>query len=382
MCVQSHIRKENCCDSLSRAIKASSANTKKVLYMGIEKRPLGRTGEMVTNCCLGTMTWGQQNSEAEGHQQMDYAMDRGVTFWDTAEMYAVPPKPETQGRTEEIIGTWFKKTGRRDEVFLATKIAGLSKMLWTRDDDVEWTRQTKAQIDEAVAKSLKRLQTDRIDLYQLHWPDRPVGLFGAKLDAKAYSHDYEPFEEILDHLNAHVSAGRIRYLGLSNETPYGTMRFLAESESRNLPRMQSIQNCYNLVSRKFEEGLDEIAMRENVGLLAYSPLAQGYLTGKYRNGALPEGSRKALFNRLQRYEGPGAEDAINSYLDLASKHAVDPTQLAIKFCDTRPFTTSTIIGATTMDQLKTCIDAFSLEWTTELEDEIETLHLRQPSPCP
>jgi len=350
--------------------------------MTIETRRLGRTEEMVTNCCLGTMTWGQQNTEAEGHEQMDYAMERGVTFWDTAEMYAVPPKPETQGRTEEIIGTWFKQTGRRDEVFLASKICGLSKNTWSRDGEVEWTRQTKEQIDEAVEKSLKRLQTDRIDLYQLHWPDRPVALFGAKMDPKAYSYPYEPFEDILDHLSVHVKAGRIRYVGLSNETSWGTMRFVAEAEARGLPRMQSIQNCYNLVSRKFEEGLDEIAMREQVGLLAYSPLAQGYLTGKYRGGALPKGSRKELFNRLSRYEGPGAEEAINSYLDLAERLEVNPAQLAIKFCDTRPFTTSTIIGATSMDQLKTCIDAFDLEWTEEIEKEIEKLHLAQPSPCP
>ena len=350
--------------------------------MGIEKRPFGRTGELVTNCCLGTMTWGEQNTEAEGHAQMDYALERGVSFWDTAEMYAVPPKPETQGRTEEIIGTWFQKTGRRDDVFLATKICGLSRNTWSRDGDVEWTRQTKAQIDEAVEKSLKRLQTDRIDLYQLHWPDRPVGLFGAKIDAKAYTYPYEPFEDILAHLNNHVEAGRIRYVGVSNETPYGVMRFLAESDARGLPRMQSIQNCYNLVSRTFEEGLDEIALREGVGLLAYSPLAQGYLSGKYRDGALPDGSRKALFNRLQRYEGPRAEETINGYLDLASKFEVDPAQMAIKFCDTREFTTSTIIGATSMEQLKTCIDAFDLNWTEELDTEINELHVRQPSPCP
>lgn len=350
--------------------------------MGILKRPLGQSGEMVTNCCLGTMTWGQQNTEAEGHAQMDYALERGVTFWDTAEMYAVPAKPETQGRTEEIIGTWFQRSGRRDEVFLASKIMGLSEMTWPRDGNLEFTRQTKQQIDEAVEKSLKRLQTDRIDLYQLHWPDRPVDLFGNKIDQKAYSYAYEPFEEILDHLNTHIKAGRIRYIGLSNESPYGVMRFLAESNARSLPRMQSIQNCYNLVSRKFEEGLDEIAIRENVGLLAYSPLAQGYLTGKYRDGALPEGARKTLFDRLQRYEGTNAEEAINSYLDLAKKYQLDPAQLAIKFCDTRAFTTSTIIGATNMQQLKTCIDAFSLEWSEEIESEIQELHLLRPSPCP
>ena len=255
-------------------------------------------------------------------------------------------------------------------------------MVWTRDGDYKYTRHTKQQIDEAVEKSLKRLQTDRIDLYQLHWPDRPAALFGQKIDEKAYGHPYEPFEDILDHLDTHIKAGRIRYVGLSNETPYGVMRFLAESNAKGLPRMQSVQNCYNLVSRKFEEGLDEIAIRENIGLLAYSPLAQGYLTGKYRNGALPEGARKTLFDRLQRYEGTNAEEAINSYLDLAIKYELDPAQLALKFCDTRPFTTSTIIGATNMEQLKTCIDAFSIKWSDELESEIENLHLLRPSPCP
>ena len=350
--------------------------------MPIEKRPLGTTEEFVTNCCLGTMTWGQQNTEAEGHAQMDFAMDRGVSFWDTAEMYAVPPKPETQGRTEEIIGSWFEKTGRRDEVFLATKVAGISKMTWLRDDEVEWTRHTKEQIDEALEKSLKRLKTDRVDLYQLHWPDRPAPMFGTKPEHKSYAYPFEAFEDILDHLNAHVKAGRIRYVGLSNETPYGVMRFIAESNAKGLPRMQSIQNAYSLVNRTFEDGLDEIAVREKVGLLAYSPLAQGYLTGKYRNGALPEGSRKQLFDRLSRYEGPRAIETINAYLDLASKLQVDPAQLALKFCDTRFFTTSTIIGATTPEQLKICIDAFDLDWNEEIEREIEAIHVNQPSPCP
>ncbi|MEM9669910.1 MAG: aldo/keto reductase [Pseudomonadota bacterium] len=347
----------------------------------METRQLGRTDLQVTNCCLGTMTWGTQNTEAEGHSQIDYAMDRGVTFWDTAEMYSIPPEPETQGNTERIIGTWFQKTGRRNEVILATKIAGLSKMLWTRDSDISWTRHTKEQIDEAVTKSLKRLQTDYIDLYQLHWPDRPVALFGGKMDEKAYSHAYEPFEDILAHLETHVQAGRIRHLGVSNETPFGVMRFLTESDTRSLPRMQSIQNVYNLVSRKFDEGLDEVAIRENVGLLAYSPLAQGYLTGKYRDSALPKGSRKQLFDRLQRYEGPGAETAINAYLDFAHERDIDPAHLAIRFCDTRAFTTSTIIGATTMDQLKTCIDAFDMEWTEDIESGIDKLNATHRSPC-
>ena len=351
--------------------------------MAIERRQLGQTDLMVSSCCLGTMTWGQQNTEAEGHAQMDYALERGVDFWDTAEMYSVPPSAETQGSTERIIGTWFQKTGRRQDVILATKVAGLSKMLWTRDADVSWTRHTKDQIDEAVGKSLKRLQTDYIDLYQLHWPDRPIGLFGDKMDAKSYGYPYEPFEEILAHLDAHVKAGRIRHIGVSNETPFGVMRFLAESNARGLPRMASIQNAYNLVNRSFEDGgLEEACVREQVSLLAYSPLAQGYLTGKYRNGALPKGSRKELFQRLQRYESPQGLSAIESYLVLAEKHGLDPTQLALKFCDSRAFMGSTIIGATTMDQLKTCIDAFDLTWTDELETEVNALHAIQPSPCP
>ena len=349
----------------------------------MEMRKLGRTDLSVSACCLGTMTWGEQNTEAEGHAQMDYALERGVNFWDRAEMYAVPPRPETQGSTERIIGTWFAKTGRRKDVILATKIAGLSKMLWTRDGDVDWVRHTKAQIDEAVGKSLKRLQTDYIDLYQLHWPDRPVGLFGGRMDHAAYGKPYEKFEDILAHLDTHVKAGRIRHIGLSNETPFGVMRFIAESEARGLPRMASIQNAYNLVNRTFEDGgLEEVCIREDVGLLSYSPLGQGYLTGKYRNGALPDGSRKALFNRLQRYESAPADRAIESYLVLADKYGIDPSQLAIRFCDTRNFMASTIIGATTMDQLKICIDAFDLAWSEELEKDVNALHLEQPSPCP
>ncbi|MEO0815846.1 MAG: aldo/keto reductase [Pseudomonadota bacterium] len=348
----------------------------------MEKRELGRTGIEVSACCLGTMTWGQQNTEAEGHAQMDYALERGVTFWDTAELYAIPPKPETQGKTEEIIGTWFKKTGRRSDVVLATKVVGRSDMTWHRSMDVKRCRLIKDHIDDAVEGSLRRLQTDYIDLYQMHWPDRPAPMFGREMSPNEYEIPYEPFEDILDHLNSHVKAGKVRHIGVSNETPYGVMRFLAESDARDLPRVQSIQNVYNLVSRKFEDGLAEVAMREQVGLFAYSPLAQGYLTGKYRGGALPEGSRKQLFNRLQRYESPEGLAAIESYLALAERRGLDPTQMALKFCDTRPFTTSTIIGATTMDQLKICIDAFDLAWSEDLEQDIAELNRAQPSPCP
>ena len=347
-----------------------------------KKRKLGSTDLEVTACCLGTMTWGEQNTEAEGHEQMDYAVERGINFFDTAEMYAVPPKPETQGATERIIGTWFKKTGKREDIILASKISGRSPMTWTRDGDVKLTRQTREQVDEAVEKSLKRLQTDYIDLYQLHWPDRPAATFGATARPEDFDVEYEAFEDILGHLDRHVKAGRIRYVGLSNENSYGVMRFIAESDRLGLPRVQSIQNAYSLVNRTFEGDLLECCWREKVSLLAYSPLAQGYLTGKYRDGALPQGSRKQLFKRLQRYEKPPAEAAINGYVDLAAKHGVDPAQFALRFCDTRSFMGSTIIGATSMEQLKTCIDAFSLEWTDAMEEDVNMLHMQQPSPCP
>ena len=341
---------------------------------------LGRTGLKVSRICLGTMTWGDQNTEAEGHAQMDYALERGVSFWDTAEMYSVPPKAETQGSTERIIGTWFKQTGKRDQVILASKIAGFSEMGWTRDAGGT-TRHTHAQIDEAVEKSLRRLQTDYIDLYQLHWPDRPIRVFGGMTYAD-YGQSFEPLETILESLQRQVEKGHIRHIGVSNESPWGVMRFLAESERRGLPRMASIQNAYSLVNRVFEYGLAEVAMREQVGLLAYSPLAQGYLTGKYRDGALPQGSRKQLYNRLARYEGPGAQAAINSYLDLAHERGLPPEALALKFCDTRPFVTSTIIGASGMDQLKADIDAFDTPWPEDLEAAVTALHHRQPNPCP
>tara|TARA_B100000678_G_scaffold14874_2_gene11728 strand:+ start:1846 stop:2892 length:1047 start_codon:yes stop_codon:yes gene_type:complete len=348
----------------------------------MERRKLGRTDLMVSACCLGSMTWGEQNTEAEGHQQMDYALDRGVNFIDTAELYAIPPKPETQGSTERIIGSWMKARGNRNKVIIASKIVGRTDDTWYREGDVEQCRLTGPQIDEAIEKSLKRLETDYIDLYQLHWPDRVAPTFGRRLKAKHYEIPYEPFEDILGHLQKHVDKGNIRHIGVSNETPFGVMRFLAESERRGLPRIQSIQNAYNLVNRCFEDGLEEVCMHEDVGLLAYSPLAQGYLTGKYRNGALPEGSRKQLFERLQRYEKPHADDAIHSYVDYAEEIGVDPAALALRFCDTRPFMASTIIGATTMDQLKVCIDAFDLAWTDEMENKVNELHAAQPNPCP
>jgi len=345
---------------------------------------LGRTGIQVSRCCLGTMTWGSQNSEEEAHAQMDYALGRGVTFWDTAEMYASPPTAETQGSTERYIGSWLARTGKRKDIVLASKVAGRGSAFgglpWMRADGAS-TRQTKAQIDEAVEGSLKRLRTDYLDLYQLHWPDRGVRVFGGQT-YKDYDDDYERFGDILEALDKHVKKGSIRALGVSNEFPWGVMKFLAESEAKGLPRIASIQNAYHLANRVFEYGLAEVAMREQVGLLAYSPLAQGQLTGKYLGGNLPEGSRKALYNRMQRYEGPGAIEAFTAYVDLARQHGLDPAHLALKFVDARPFVTATIIGATSMEQLKTDIDAFDVEWTEELEKAVNAIHAARPNPCP
>ena len=336
----------------------------------MKKRKLGKTDLEVSEICLGTMTWGQQNTESEGHAQMDYALDNGINFFDTAEMYAVPPKKETQGSTEKIIGSWFKERKSRDKVILATKVSGRSPLNWLRDDEKP-TEQSRDQIFEAVDKSLLRLGTDYIDLYQLHWPDRPMNLFGGSIN---YEHMDEPSIDIsiiLDSLNELVKSGKIRYIGLSNETPWGTMKFLYHSDISSTPRVQSIQNAYNLLNRTFEIGGSEIAHREDVGLLAYSPIAQGYLSGKYQNGALPKGSRKELFNRLQRYEGPYAEEAIEAYLNIAKKYEIDPSQLANQFVTTRPFVTSNIIGATNMEQLKLAVTSIDIKLTKEIEEDIE-----------
>ena len=336
----------------------------------MKKRKLGKTDVEVSEICLGTMTWGEQNTESEGHAQMDYALDNGINFFDTAEMYAVPPKKETQGSTEKIIGSWFKERKSRDKVILATKVSGRSPLNWLRDDEKS-TEQSREQIFEAVDKSLLRLGIDYIDLYQLHWPDRPMNLFGGSIN---YEHMDEPSIDIsiiLESLNELVKSGKVRHIGLSNETPWGTMKFLHHSDISSTPRVQSIQNAYNLLNRTFEIGGSEIAHREDVGLLAYSPIAQGYLSGKYQNGALPKGSRKELFNRLQRYEGPYAEEAIEAYLNIARKYEIDPSQLANQFVTSRPFVTSNIIGATNMEQLKLAVSSIDIKITKEIEEDIE-----------
>jgi len=347
----------------------------------MEYRPLGRTGMRVSAICLGTMNMGEQNTEAEGHEQLDYALDQGVNFIDTAELYAVPPRPETQGRSEEIVGTWLASRRNRDKVILATKVTGRASGLnWIRPE-THPKRLTPEQIFAAVDGSLRRMQTDYIDLYQTHWPDRDMRLFSG-LEYEHRESDAVPIDETLGALDELVKAGKVRAVGLSNETPWGTMRHLMASEGHGLPRVASIQNAYNLLNRTYEIGLSEISYREDVGLLAYSPLAQGYLTGKYEGGALPKGSRKQLYNRLQRYETPRASAAITAYLDLARAHGIDPGQLALQFVTTRPFVTSNIIGATTMDQLRTDIGSTQVEWTEELERAIEEIHLQNPNPCP
>jgi len=349
----------------------------------MEHRPLGRTGLKVSLICLGTMTWGEQNTEAEGHEQMDYAIDRGIDFFDTAELYAVPPKAETQGRTEEIIGTWFKARGNRDKVILASKVVGRTPMDWFRDGRIPGELNRK-QMTEALEKSLKRLQTDYIDLYQLHWPDRPMPWGSIPTHFKWNEMDgaSNPIEEILDVLGDFVKQGKIRHVGLSNESPWGTMKFLQASETHGLPRIASVQNAYHLLNRLYETGMAEISMREDVGLLAYSPLAQGYLTGKYRNGALPKGSRKQLFNRLQRYEKPGSAEAIDAYWALSEECGIELTKLALAFVNARPFVASTIIGATSMEQLKTCIDSIDVKLTPEIEARIDAIHQVHMNPAP
>ena len=346
-------------------------------------RPLGRTGLEVSALCLGTMTYGEQNSEAEGHAQLDYAFERGVNFVDAAELYPIPPKAETQGRTEEILGTWMKTRRNRADVVLATKVVGRSGNTWFRDDGAP-AELSRAQIHEAIDKSLRRLQTDHIDLYQVHWPDRAVTQFGSvptvyRRPEPAPEH---PIEEILDVLDGLVRAGKVRHIGLSNESPWGVMRYLRHSEAKGLARIASIQNAYSLVNRTFETGLAEIAIREDVGLLAYSALAQGYLTGKYEGGARPPGARKTLFDRLQRYETPGAPAAITAYVGLARKLGLDPAQLALAFATSRPFTTATIVGATSLDQLRIAIDSLDVRIDSAIEAEIDAIHLRNANPCP
>lgn len=346
-------------------------------------KPLADTGILLPEICLGTMTFGEQNTQEEAFEQLDYALDQGLYFWDTAEMYPVPPKPETQGATERIIGNWLASRGGRDKLFLASKIAGPSQGgSHIRDGQ---TRFGADEISAAIDQSLSRLQTDYIDLYQLHWPQRPTNFFGKLGYGNAEAAEdraVTDLEETLTALQYEIKNGRIRYIGLSNETPWGTMKFLHLAEKLGLSKFVSVQNPYNLLNRTYEIGMSEIAKYEGVGLLAYSPLAFGYLTGKFRNGARPADARVTLFSRFSRYSNPESEWAVEQYAQLAEQHGLTLTQLALAFIKQQFFVTSTIIGATNLDQLKENIQAFEVDLSEEVLKGIEAIHRQQPNPAP
>jgi aryl-alcohol dehydrogenase-like predicted oxidoreductase len=351
----------------------------------MEFRRLGRTDISVSLICLGTMTWGQQNTEAEAHAQLDYAIERGINFIDTAEMYPVPPQAETAGRTETYIGTWLKARKNRDKLVIATKVAGRGypsrgSFEWLREKGTTATELSPKQIRHAVEASLKKLQTDYIDLYQTHWPDRSTTNFG-KAEYQHVDEVTNPIEETLEVMQALVKEGKIRAFGVSNESPWGAMRHLHAAESRRLPRIASIQNPYNLVNRWYEAGLAEITHREDISLLAYSPLAMGVLAGKYLGGARPSGARLTLFTRFTRYSNPQVERAAERYVALARTYGLDPAQMALAFVNTRPFVTANIIGATSLAQLKTDIDSMNIKLSQEVIDGIEAIHRDQPNPA-
>ncbi|SFN08745.1 Predicted oxidoreductase [Izhakiella capsodis] len=329
---------------------------------------------------LGTMTFGEQNSEADAHAQLDYALERGINLIDTAEMYPVPPWPQTQGRTEQYIGSWLKARGNREKLIIASKVAGPAR---GSDASIRQCQSLdRKNIREALDASLKRLNTDYIDLYQLHWPQRQTNYFG-KLNYQ-YSDNSEPVTllDTLVALNEQVRAGKIRYIGVSNETPWGVMRYLQLAEKHDLPRIVTIQNPYSLLNRSFEVGLAEISHHEGVELLAYSSLAFGVLSGKYLNGAQPASARNTLFSRFTRYSGEQAQEATAEYVALARQYHLDPSQMALAFVRQQPFVCSTLLGATTLEQLKINIDSFDLTLSEELLERLEAIHRRYTFPAP
>ena len=341
-------------------------------------KKLGNTDLDVSTICLGTMTWGEQNTQDEAFEQMDFALSNGVNFWDTAELYAVPPRKETYGDTEEIIGNWFEKTKKRKEVILATKVAGPARD-YLRNGENSFTG---PNLESALNNSLKRLKTDYVDLYQLHWPERNVNNFG-RLGYVHKENDWNQFEDVLGELNKYIKAGKIRYIGLSNETPWGALNYLQLSKDKNLPRMMSIQNPYSLLNRSYEVGLAEVSIREKIGCLAYSPLASGYLTGKYRNKNFPKGSRMERdFDFWTRYRKPNTEAAVELYFKICEKHNLNMTQMSIKFCEIQEFMTSVIIGATTMEQLKSDIESVNVNLSNDVIEEINQVQTIYPNPCP
>jgi len=342
-------------------------------------KKLGNTDIDVSTICLGTMTWGEQNTQEDGFEQMNYALDQGVNFWDTAELYAIPPKKNTYGKTEEVIGNWFQESKKRDKVILATKVSGPG-LNWIRGGGNQYDEKN---LNEAVNESLKRLKTDYIDLYQLHWPERTSNFFGKLGYLHDDKEDWNKFEDILFSFDKIIKSGKVRYIGLSNETAWGLSKFLEISKIKNLPRILSVQNPYSLLNRTYEVGLAEISIRENSGLLAYSPLAFGYLTGKYRNKNLPENSRMKLFGeKFLRYKTENGQLAIEKYYEIAKKYSLDFAQMSLKFCEVQPFVTSVIIGATTMDQLKINIESVNVDLGENVIKDINEIQKIYPNPCP
>lgn len=332
----------------------------------------------VSKICLGTMTFGEQNNEKEAHSQLDFAIEHGINFIDTAEMYPVPPKYDSQGLTERYIGNWLKKTGLRDKIVLATKVAGPRNVPYIRDNmALDWRN-----IHDAVDASLERLQTDYIDLYQIHWPQRETNCFGQLNYPYKDDNSGVTISDSLEALAELVRAGKIRYVGLSNETPWGVMSFLRLAEKHNLPRVVTIQNPYNLLNRSFEVGLSEISHYEGVELLAYSPLAFGTLSGKYLGGARPDGARCTLFERFSRYFTPQGIAATEAYIEVARKHGLDPAQMALAFVNQRPFVASNIIGATNLSQLDANITSIDLHLNEEVLADLQAVGVQFSNPCP
>ena len=346
----------------------------------MEYRRLGRTDLQVSVICLGTMTWGVQNSARDAFEQLDYALSQGVNFIDTAELYAIPPTADTFGKTEEIIGEWLTARGGRDRLVIATKVAGNSSG-WV-DYIRGGPRLNRRQMTEALEGSLRRLRTDYVDLYQVHWPARTTSYFGERGVARLQDEQVESIEETLEVLDDFVRAGKVRHIGVSNETPWGLMQYLCLAEKKGWARVQSIQNPYNLLNRLFEVGLSEMALREQVGLLAYSPLGFGVLSGKYLDGSAGPDARLERFPDYRRYSGENSVSATRSYVAIARKHGLSPAQMALAFVNSRPFVTATIIGATTLEQLRENIASIDLKLGDEVLEAIEEIHRRIPDPAP
>ena len=346
----------------------------------MQYQTLPQIDEKVSKICLGTMTWGQQNTQDDAHAQMDMALSEGVNFWDTAEMYPSPPDKDKQGDTERFMGTWFSKTKQRDKVILASK---MSPMSFLRDGK---SRYTAEHISAAIDDNLQRLQTDYIDIYQLHWPERQANFFGQRgynenMAAQPLE-DLTPFLETIKALNDEIKKGRIRAYGLSNDTAWGLMRYLWEADKSGLIAPITVQNPYSLLNRLYEVNMAEISHRENVGLLAYSPLGFGVLSGKYLDGKRPEGARLTKYDRFERYVNEQAKSATEQYAKIAAEAGLDMAQMSLAFVNSRSFVTSNIIGATNTEQLKSNIDSIDLTLDSDVLDAIEAIHTRQPNPSP